>query len=72
MHYIKSFENQTANMGGDVFRASCETTAIIISLHNSILCSWIHMNIIYCIFKGVSKLKICIDCMLRCDLESIL
>lgn len=68
----KVFRESNSEWGGDVFRASCETTAIIISLHNSILCSWKKKIIIYCIFKGVSKLKICIDCMLRCDLESIL
>lgn len=42
----------------NIVRASSDIMAILISLFNSIQCSWINIKFIYCIFNQVSNNKI--------------
>lgn len=39
----------------NTFRAACDIISIIISLFNSIQCTWMHIMFIYCTFNKVSK-----------------
>lgn len=47
-----------SNGAWNIFRVSSLILAGIVLIFNSMQCTWLHIKLIYCTFKGVSKLAI--------------